>query len=187
MKRFAPSASLALLAAALCASRAAAQEVPAGARIRIIPIGVAAPTEGSLVAMRTDTISVRLGLSNTLVSMSMDSVRAVDLSKGVYTGFGHTIRDGAIGFASGAGIVGLIGAGVCPHSGNDLCDVDAVLTAIPVGLVGMFIGLHVAQSHKREHWERVYDRPSTALLIGPAPRGGFEIGLSIPFGGGAER
>ncbi|MEP7085998.1 MAG: hypothetical protein ABI884_01585 [Gemmatimonadota bacterium] len=180
----------ALLAAALvtlCGVGACAQVIAPGSRIRVIQTGVALPTEGSLVAMSSDSISLHLGMSSTLLSMPMESVRAVDLSRGRFTSFGTVARDGAIGLAVGVGVVALGGKLFCAHSGGAYCGIDAALLAVPFGVVGLVSGVAIARRHKTEHWERVHDRPATGLLIGPAPRGGLAIGLSIPFGSGAAQ
>ncbi|MBA2685176.1 MAG: hypothetical protein H0U66_11875 [Gemmatimonadaceae bacterium] len=178
---------LAATLVSLCGAQAYAQVIASGSRIRVIQAGAALPTEGSLVAMSSDSISLHLGMSSTLLSMPMDSVRAVDLSRGRFTSFGTAARDGAIGLVVGVGVVALGGKLFCAHSGGDYCGLDAALLAVPFGVVGLVSGVAIARRHKTEHWKRVYDRPATALLIGPAPRGGFAVGLSIPFGSRAAQ
>ncbi len=189
MKEF-PRHLSALLGGAIvapCGARAYAQVIAPGGRIRIIQTGIALPTEGSLVAMSSDSISLHVGMSGTLLSMPMDSVRAVDLSHGRFTSFGTVVRDGGIGLVVGVGVVALGAKLFCAHGGGEYCGVDAALLAVPFGAIGLISGVAIARSRKTEHWERVYDRPGTALLIGPGPRGGFAVGLSIPFGTGAAQ
>lgn len=186
MRRFQLYLSLMLVACALaCAAGArsvAAQSVPPGSHIRVVPLAAALPTEGSLVAMTSDTISLHVGLSSTLISLPMDSVRAVELSLGRYASFGKVMRDGAIGLVAGAGAVLLIGHVYCGRD-TGYCGLSTVLIAVPVGVGGLIGGIAIGRSQRKEQWERVYERPpSTALLIGPAPHGGFAVGASISFG-----
>ena len=176
-----------LLLAAWSPCVAGAQTAAPGSRVRIVPVADALPTEGSLVAMTPDTISVHVGMSSTMVSLPMDSVRAVDVSRGIHSSFGHVVRNGAIGLVAGVGVVALIGAGICRHDPNGLCSVNAAVIAVPVGILGLVAGVVIARSHKKEDWDRIYERSRTAsLLVGPTPRG-FAVGLSIPFGTAAQR
>ncbi|MDQ2929495.1 MAG: hypothetical protein M3Y05_01565 [Gemmatimonadota bacterium] len=171
------------LAYAASARRVAAQTVPPGSHVRVVPIGPALPTEGSLVAMTSDTISLHIGLSSTLVSLPMDSVRELELSHGRYASFGKVMRDGAIGLVAGAGAVLLIGHVFCGPDSKGYCGLSTALIAVPVGVGGLIGGIAIGRSQRKEQWERVYERPpSTALLIGPAPHGGFALGASISFG-----
>lgn len=185
MERFRVCLSAILVACAFACSslRVAAQTVPPGSHVKVVPIGPASPTEGLLVAMTSDTISLHIGLSSRLISLPMDSVREVELSHGRYASFGNVMRDGAIGLVAGAGAVLLIGHVVCGRDTSSLCGVNAVLVAVPVGICGLIGGIAIGRSQRKEQWERVYERPSsTALLIGPAPHGGFAVGASISFG-----
>jgi hypothetical protein len=183
--RLACAAALLLLATSACA--ASAQTAAPGSRVRIVPLSDALPTEGFLVAMTPDTVSVHVGLSSTMQSVPMDSVRAIDVSLGIYSNFGHVVRDGAIGLVAGVGVVALIGTGICRHDSNGYCSLNAAVIAIPVGVLGLVSGVVIARSHKKENWDRIYERSrTTSLLVGPTP-GGVLVGLSIPFGSGAQR
>jgi len=167
-------------------ARAAGAQIAApGSRVRIVPLANVLPTEGTLVAMNPDTISVQVGLSSTMLSMPMDSVRTIDVSRGIYSNFGHVVRDGAIGLVAGVGLVVLIGSGTC--GGGPDCALGETLIAVPVGALGLVAGVLIARSHKTESWDRVYERPrTTSLIIGTTPRG-FAVGLSIPFGAAEEQ
>lgn len=187
MRRFRLYLSLVLVACALSyaagARSVAAQTVPPGSHIKVVPIAPVPPTEGSLVAMTSDTISLHVGLSSTLLSLPMDRVREVELSHGRYASFGKVMRDGAIGLVAGVGTVLLAGRVFCGRDTGSYCGVSTALIAVPVGIGGLIGGIAIGRSQRKEQWERVYERPpSTALLIGPAPHGGFAVGASISFG-----
>jgi hypothetical protein len=177
-----------LCAAAVIASAPArAQVATAGSRVRITPMGTDTRTEGLLAASTPDTISVHPGLGGPLVSVPMDRVRAIDQSEGIHSSFGTVMKDAGIGTAIGIGAVALVGTAVCHVSHDDLCGLYAVVLGVPAAAAGFVIGALVGRGDRHETWRRVYERPqSTSLLIGPAPRGGVAVGLSIAFGGGAQ-
>lgn len=64
------------LALALARSCASAQNIPLGSHVRVLPLVPAHRSEGSLAALSPDSLSVRLGMSSTLKTLPMDSVRA---------------------------------------------------------------------------------------------------------------
>jgi hypothetical protein len=189
MKRFRTYGRYALtLGATLIASASMrAQVATPGSRVRIIPIGTTTQTEGLLVASTRDSISVHPGLGGPLLSVPMDSVRAIDQSEGIHSSFGTVMKDGGIGAAIGVGAVAVVGTATCHISHDDLCGLQAVVGGILAGAAGFVTGILIGRSHKGETWKRVYERPqSTSLLIGPAARGGVAVGVSIAFGDGSE-
>jgi hypothetical protein len=194
MRRFKGLVKSATIVFALMSSALAgrAQAVAPGSHVRIYPVVGTTPSEGSLVIMTSDTITLHIGMSNRMVSMPMDSVRAVDVGEGVRARHGAVLRDTGIGMAFGLGIAVLATKAGCatPQGGDGEipCDVGYVLLGVPLAIGGAVIGAHIAKNHKSEQWNRVFDRArTTTLLIGPTARHGFAVGLSIPFGGGAAK
>jgi hypothetical protein len=170
---------------------ASAQVAAPGSHVRIAPVSGATPLEGSLVAINADSLRLRLGLSSAVVSLPMDSVRTIDVGEGVRARHGAVLRDAGIGMAFGIAVaVGVTKFGCATNyqsgDGGIPCEVGYVLLGVPLAIGGAVIGAHIAKNHKREQWDRVFDRASTtSLLIGPAPHHGFAIDLSIPLGGEA--
>jgi hypothetical protein len=118
----------------------------------------------------------------------MQSVRTVDVSRGIHGDMGVVVRDAAIGtglgIASAAAITGV--SCVLPGNSGDgpPCVIGFIVLGPALGLVGLVVGGWIGADHRVERWERVYDREqTTSLLIGPTPRGGIAIGLSVAFGG----
>jgi hypothetical protein len=175
-----------LLVALACAAPADAQLALPGSHVRVTPMSGAIPLEGSLVAIDDDSLSLRLGLSATKVSLPMDSVRTIDVGEGVRARHGAVLRDTGIGLALGVGLSVVVTRIGCHTHSDPECELDYVLLGVPLGIGGALIGAHIGKSHKSEQWDRVFDRArTTSLLIGPTPHHGFTIGLSIPLGGGA--
>jgi len=180
-----------LLAMAFTSSSADAQDIPLGSHVRVFPLAGTEPSEGTLAAISPDSLSVRLGMSaSVLKSIPMDSVRAIDVGKGVRASHGAVLKGAGIGLVLGVGVAVLATSLKCASDrtsgeGPAMCDVGYVLFGIPAGIVGAFTGAHVARSHKREQWERLFDRDRvTSLLLGPTQHHGVAIGMSIPLGGG---
>jgi hypothetical protein len=179
-------APLVLFLALACASSAGAQVALPGTHVRVAPISGATPLEGSLVSIDDDSLSLRLGLSSTKVSLPMDSVRSIDVGEGLRARHGAVLRDTGIGLAIGVGLSVVVTRIGCHTHSDPECDLDYVLLGVPLGIGGALIGAHIGKNHKGEQWERVFDRArTTSLLIGPMPHHGFAIGLSVPLGGGA--
>jgi hypothetical protein len=65
----------------------------------------------------------------------------------------------------------------------------AVILITPVLVGGGFlVGALIGSQNRSQHWDQVYPpERSASLLIGPMSRGGFAIGLSVPFGEAALR
>jgi len=182
-----------LLTLALASSQARAQNIPLGSHVRVFPLAPAQPSEGSLAALSPDSLSVRVGMSSTLLTFPMDSVRSIDVGEGVRARHGVVLRDTGIGLALGVGAAILLTKAGCAtnHSSGDggvPCEIGYVVAGVPLGILGAVIGAHIAKNHKTEQWDRVFERASEmSLLVGPAPHRGFAVGLSIPFGDGASQ
>ena len=86
--------------------------------------------------MTADSITFRPGLSTSMMTMSMDSVWAVDVSDGFHARLGHVLRDGAIGAGIGIGVAVAITAADClthPTGRSEFpCEVDLLL-GVPRG------------------------------------------------------
>jgi hypothetical protein len=183
-----------LLAMAFTSPNAGAQNIPLGSHVRVFPLAGAEPSEGTLAAMSPDSLSVRLGMSESLLkTIPMDSVRAIDVGKGVRARHGAVLKGAGIGLVLGAGVAVLATSmGCASDRASDLgqlqCDLGYVLFGIPAGIVGAFAGAHVAKNHKSEQWERIFDRDRMAsLLLGPTQHHGVALGMSIPFGSGQSQ
>jgi hypothetical protein len=164
---------------------AGAQVAPPGSHVRVLPLPGGTRLEGSLVIMTDDSISVRPGISDEMITVPMNSVRTVDVSDGLHSRADVIVRDGAIGLAVGVGGMLLSRKPACGSTNND-CSLSFELLAFPVGAAGLLAGILIGRSQKSEHWSRVYERSqNTSLLVGPSSHGGVAIGLSIPFGGSA--
>jgi hypothetical protein len=166
---------------------ALAQAALPGSRVRIVPANGGTRKEGTLVVMTNDSLSYRPGVSGAMLTMSMDSVRTVFVSDGLRSRTGHTLRFGLIGAAIGFGLGAIITAGSCVENAGKPqllpCNTGYVLLGVPLAAAGFLGGALIGRAHKSDRWERVYDRSqSTSLIVGPSPRGGLALGLSIPFG-----
>jgi len=193
MRRLKGFVKLATIVFALVSSAigARAQAVAPGSHVRIVHVSKGNRAEGSFVTMTADSLTYRPGLATSMVTISMDSVAAVDVSDGFHTRPGHILRGAAIGTGVGIGVAVLYTAADCmghPHgSGGYPCETDLWL-GVPLGAVGFLAGAIFGHEHKSENWQRIYERSkTTSLLIGPRPRGGFAIGFSMPFGGGSAQ
>jgi len=161
-----------------------AQVAAPGSHVRIVPLNGGPRREGTLVVMMNDSITYRPGLSNTTLTMPMDSVRQVFASDGLRTRTGRTLRSGLIGAGIGMGSMISLGLLSCHIDNHDSsCGLGFYVAAVPAAVLGFLTGALIGHSHYSEDWERVYDRSqSTSLLIGPAPHERLAVGLSIPFG-----
>ena len=174
-----------LVTIALASLTALAQVIAPGSHVRIYPLAGTQPSEGSLLAMTSDSLSLHIGSSSIVQTLPMDSVRAIDVGQG--TRARHVVlRDAALGAAIGIGVVFLADRAVCAdrHDQSSTCDINAYLFGIPVGIGGALIGAHIGKNGRKEQWKRVFDRERVAkVLVGPTAHHGFAVGLSIPFGG----
>jgi hypothetical protein len=180
-----------MVAMASTSSDAGAQNIPLGSHVRVFPLAGTTPSEGTLAALSPDSLSVRLGMSASMsTTIPMDSVRAIDVGTGVRATHGDVLKGAGIGLALGVGVAVLATNLACASdraSGESpvACELGYVLFGIPAGIVGAFAGAHVAKNHKREQWDRVFDRGGMAsLLIGPTGHHGLALGVSIPYGSG---
>jgi hypothetical protein len=182
-----------VLALIVQSSVAHAQAALPGSRVRIVPLSGGMRVEGTLVAMTNDSLSYRPGLSDTMLTLPLDSVRSVFVTDGLHARTSHTLRSGLIGAGLGVAAGTLITALNCAHekTSRDMvlpCGVEYVLLGVPLGAVGFLGGVLTGRSQKSEKWERVYDRSqSTSLIVGPAARGRVTLGLSVPFGSAGSR
>ena len=177
----------AIIAGLVHSTDALAQAALPGSRVRIVPVNGDTRREGTLVVMTDDSLSYRPGLSDAMLTMPMDSVRTVFVSDGLHSRTGHTLRSGLIGAGIGFGLGAIITAGSCVEDAGKPqllpCNVGYVLLGVPLTAAGFIGGVLIGRGHKSDNWERVYDRSrSTSLIVGPSPRGGLALGVSIPFG-----
>jgi hypothetical protein len=177
----------AIIAGIAYGTNALAQAALPGSRVRIVPVSGDTRKEGTLVVMTTDSLSYRPGVSDAMLTMSMDSVRTVFVSDGLHSRTGHTLRSGLIGAAIGFGLGAIITAGSCVEDAGKPqllpCNTGYVLLGVPLAAAGFLGGALIGRAHKSDKWERVYDRSqSTSLIVGPSSRGGLALGISIPFG-----
>ena len=96
------------------------------------------------------------------------------------------LRDAAIGSAVGLGGT-LAVAGGCLAFHKD-CGLGLILVTPALVGGGFLVGALIGSEDRSQHWDQVYPpERSASLLVGPMPRGGFGIGLSVPFGEAASR
>jgi hypothetical protein len=171
------------IALVLLSARAAAQDsaLVDGAHIRIESADEKHAREGTFHALTADSLVYSPGLDTSKKSIALAQVNRIDVSR-PNNGAGSVFKGAARGTLVGLGVTaGFIGA--CHFSSNDLCGVGAILAA-PVFIgSGLLIGALLGSQVEGDHWTRVYppDRRAS-LLIGPTSRGGFIVGLSVPFG-----
>jgi hypothetical protein len=178
---------VALVAIALVSPRVAAQEsgLTPGAQIRIQGADEKQFHEGTFRALTADSLIYSPGLATSTQSLPLSMIGKIEVSR--YNLRARSVlRDAAIGSAVGLGGTLAIAGGCLAFHGD--CGLELIL-ATPVLIGGGFlVGALIGSQERSQHWEQVYPPERTAsLLLGPAPRGGVLMGVSIPFGGASTR
>jgi hypothetical protein len=174
-------------AIALASPGAAAQDsaLAPGALIRIQSADEKQFHEGTFRALTPDSLVYSPGLATSARSMPLSMIGRIEVSR-YDLRTRSVLRDAAIGSAVGLGGTLAI-AGGCFLFHSD-CGLGLIL-ATPVLIGGGFlVGALIGSQDRTQHWDQVYPPPrSASLLIGPMPRGGFAIGVTVPFGEAASR
>jgi hypothetical protein len=179
---------LVLFAAIVLASPGAAAQDNAltpGALIRIQGADEKQFHEGTFRALTPDSLIYSPGLATTTRSMPLSLIGRIEVSR--YDLRARSVlRDAAIGSAVGLGGT-LAMAGGCWVFHSD-CGLGLILVTPALIGGGFLVGALIGSQDRSQHWDQVYPpERSTSLLIGPMPRGGFAIGLSVPFGEAGSR
>ena len=156
-----------------------------GSQIRIQSSDEKQVHEGTFRALTPDSLSYSPGLATSTLTIPLAAVSKIEVSR--YDLRARSVfRDAAIGSAVGlGGTLALAGGCLAFHSD---CGLELIL-ATPLLIGGGFlVGALIGSQDRAQHWDQVYPPERTAsLLIGPTPRGGFAIGLSVPFGDAGSR
>ncbi len=173
---------LALIACILAPASASAQRVApdSGVRIRITTYG-SPERKGTLVSLSPESVSYHPEFTTGLHTVPLAQVSALDLSKGYVPS--------ARSLFTGVGIGGLVGVGLSAAFFLGPSNSDgppAALGAIVYGPLligaGMVVGGLIGAQNKVETWSPIYPEGREAsLLVGPAGRGGFAMGVTVPF------
>ena len=175
-------AGVALVSPAVAAQDSA---LAPGAQIRIQGTDGKQLEEGTFRALTSDSLTYSPGLATSSQSIPLARVGRIEVSR--YDLKARSVlTDAAIGSAVGLGGTLAI-AGGCLVFHSD-CGWGFIL-ATPVLIGGGFlVGALIGSQHRSQHWDQVYPpERSASLLLGPAPRGGVLMGVSIPFGGASTR
>lgn len=175
------------LALALVPAGAHAQLVApdSGAHVRVGRVGESTLQEGSFVAASDDSLSMSPGSGLGVISLPIRSIQTLDVSSGPHVSTGRVLKGAAVG--AGIAIVGTIAAtalACATDRGGDgpTCAIAPVVLGPPLLLIGIGVGAWIGADRKENDWRRVYDRGlTTGLYLGPAPRGGIAIGMTIAF------
>lgn len=169
-------------AMALGSPGAAAQDgaLAPGALIRIQGADGKQFHEGTFRALTPDSLIYSPGLATSTQSMPLSMIDRIEVRR--YNLRARSVlRDAAIGSAVGLGGT-LAVAGGCLAFHKD-CGLGLILVTPALVGGGFLVGALIGSEDRSEHWDRVYPpERSASLLVGPMPRGGFGIGLSVPFG-----
>ena len=171
---------------ALCSGAAAAQDstLENGARIRIQSSNEKQMLEGTFRSFSADSVIFSPGLDTSKQALPLSRVGKIEVSR--YNLRARSVlTDAAIGTAVGLGGTIAIAGGCVLFHGDCL----GLVFGAPIMIGGGFvIGALIGSQHRSEHWYQVYPRERSAnLLIGPAPRGGMLVGMSVPFGSAPTR
>ena len=156
-----------------------------GSHVRIGRVGESTLQEGSFVAASDDSLSMSPGSGLGVISLPIRSIQTMDVSSGPHVSVGRVLKGAAVG--AGIAIVGTIAATALAcatdRSGDGpTCAITPVVLGPPLLLIGIGVGAWIGADRKENDWRRVYDRGlSTGLYLGPAPRGGIAIGMTIAF------
>jgi hypothetical protein len=174
-------------ALALASPRAAAQEsaLAPGALIRIQGADEKHFHVGTFRALTPDSLIYSPGLATSTQSMPLSMIGRIEVSR-YDLRTRSVLRDAAIGSAVGLGGTLAIAGGCVAFHGD--CGLGLiVVTPVLIG-GGFLVGALIGSQDRTQHWEQVYPpERSASLLIGPMPRGGFAVGLSVPFGEAGSR
>jgi hypothetical protein len=155
-----------------------------GSHVRIGRVGESTLQEGSFVAASDDSLSMSPGSGLGVVSLPIRSIQTLDVSSGPHVNVGRVLKGAAVG--AGIAIVGTIAATALAcatdRGGDGPTCAATVLIGPPLLLIGIGVGAWIGADRKENDWRRVYDRGlTTGLYLGPAPRGGIAIGMTIAF------
>lgn len=174
------SLRLAALAASLGAAphvlHAQASTVAVGARVRVTAPSALDPhqQEGLVLALRTDSLLLRLQPAGDSIALPMAQVRTLEVSQGVHSLWLHDLGLGtATGVAFGA-VWGSLTARRLPV-------IAAVGGGLFGGFAGMFVGGMIGAFHSGERWERVPLRTAGRLSIAPTQGGGVTLSFGVRF------
>jgi hypothetical protein len=174
-------------AMALGSPGAAAQDsaLAPGALIRIQGADEKQFHEGTFRALTPDSLIYSPGLATSTQSMPLSMIGRIEVRR--YNIRARSVlRDAAIGSAVGLGGT-LAVAGGCLAFHKD-CGLGLILVTPALVGGGFLVGALIGSEDRSQHWDQVYPpERSASLLVGPMPRGGFGIGLSVPFGEAASR
>lgn len=177
----------ALLGALPCGAQSTVTAAEAGARIRVLRSGDRIPQEATLISFDHDTLIMELGDCCIRDTIPAASLAAVDVSRGRGVDAGRVIGGMTWGLLAGVGAGWLVGQVGCRLSeGNELCALGAVKWSVILGVGGLVAGALWGTEGNAERWERIYPPDQASLLLGPASRGGFAIGVTIPLDAGSS-
>jgi hypothetical protein len=136
---------------------------------------------GTLVSLTPDTLVFHPGYLTTLIRTPLDSIRAIEKSRG--------FRRSTHSILVGAGIGGLVGLGAAialvalPSGGDGPPSVVAAVAYAPLfTAAGMMAGGLIGSEHRKEEWTQLYpDVNQASILVGPAGHGNMAFGMSIPY------
>jgi hypothetical protein len=173
--------ALTVLVAPLGAVRAQSAVADSGARIRVTTVDDPRAKNGSLVSLTPDTLVFHPGYLTTLIRTPLDSIRAIEKSRG--------FRRSSHSILVGAGIGGLVGLGAAaallalPSGGDGPSPVLAAVAYAPlITAAGMVAGGLIGSEHRKEEWSQLYpDVSQASIIVGPAGHGDMAFGMSIPY------
>lgn len=152
-----------------------------GDRVRVLRAGDQVPQEAMLVSFRRDKLVVQPGDCCSLDSIPIDSLVALDVSRGVTTDAGRIFGGMTWGLLAGVGagwLVGKLGCSVPGAAGT--CALGAGKWMTILGAGGLIAGALWGLESREEEWDRVYPPMGASLHVAPGRSRGILVGVSLP-------
>lgn len=153
-----------------------------GARIRVLRTGDRTAQEATLVSLDQESLTIQPGGCCIVDTMPIESVAAIDVSRGIGISAGRVASGMLVGALAG-GVAGwVVGEAGCHGlDSNELCGIGIVVWPMILGAGGAVLGALWGIERKVERWERVYPPTHASILMAPTLHGGLALGAAIPF------
>lgn len=168
-------------------AQASAVDAAPGSRVRVLRSGDEVPQEATLISFDRGTLVMQPGGCCLVDSIPIDSLVALDVSRGVTLDPGRVLGGMTWGLLAGAGAGWAVGALGCHLPGaGEMCALGAGKWMAILGAGGLVAGMLWGIESKEDDWDRVYPPGEASLLIAPNREHGVMVGVSLPWAMGDE-
>lgn len=155
------------------------QTLTSGDRVRVEVVGRGKTLRATIESVTADEIVLRpVGTAEPL-RLDLAQLQTLDVARGRRS---QWRRGAAIGFLSGALVLGIAGANSRCTVGDPIaCNILTGFIVLTGGVVTATAGALVGLAFKTDRWERVHERkPRVSLILAPG-REATRFGLSVSF------